>query len=300
MSESTDDPMNETIRGNDADKPWLNSGSGIGWGPHDADWNSNIAWSADVTLFMADFSPEAIRDLFTRVGFGTCHIQGPDGKMRLVSVSVVRPAQPAPKSNAPKFEPGRWSDMDFERMVLSGGYYKKIVDRVNAVSDMPEHVRNWFIKQCSFNSGVPDDELPTRTKLLLDVAERMAKGEPPFVDSAGKPVAWSYLDDNGWPRLANGRLVDVPIVPTQALRDDRNQSEVSSLISAHKALSKRMAEGGLDSAGAISRNYQAARIMAEDVASRPLPGTRFVNWLRRVRDGWVEFWETPPDPPRWD
>lgn len=268
------DPLDETIRGSTAD-----------------DLRRKIAESKAKTAglheFMVDeekrqgelilveaaafFTPDQL-DILKRIGFGTCHIQQPNGSMKLVSVSVVRPQVDPWESRTPG------SDVMFERAkAMSNELFGFTTLQQESVRH-PRHVQDWVMKQRIHN----DEPMAEQARRILDVADRMAKGEPPFVDSEGKPVAWSYLDDNGWPHTADGRLVDVPIVPKQALRDDQDRSNVARLVEAHKTLSKRI-------------NEEVGLPIGYTVSGPP----RKPSLLRRLWTAWCEFWETPLDE-RWE
>lgn len=78
----SDDPLDETIRGKQ-DKLTIDGIDVPVWLHEDVPQDSLILVEAG-TLIHSDWL-----DGLKRVGWGTCHIQGPDGKMRLVSVSIV-------------------------------------------------------------------------------------------------------------------------------------------------------------------------------------------------------------------
>lgn len=281
---TNDDPMSETIRGNADDlRRKIDESKRKTADLQDFLFDESLK-RGDVTLFMADFSPEAIRDLFKHVGYGTCHIQQPDGSMKRVEVSIVRPLELKTKpvqADMPKFEPERWGN-------LWDGSQLSLAKQTVWAHDMPRHVRDWVLKVPWPTNVDPH----IHAQRLIEIADRMEVDEPPFVDSDGKPVEWSYLDDNGWPRLANGRLVDVPIVPAQALREDRVQSSVSSLVNAHKTLNKRLndiaaaaevARGSLETLGAITG--------AAEPPSQSSPQLGLVARLRNAWARWMEYLE---------
>lgn len=76
--------------------------------------------------------------------------------------------------------------------------------------------REWVLKQ-EFD---PIRDMQTHAREILAVADRMSRGEPMFVNSKGEAIPFAYLDARGWPHAADGKLLDVPVVPTDALRAD--------------------------------------------------------------------------------